>query len=180
MTKTLATLAVSMTAGALLLAWLEPKPSNVLAAPFAYDRDTFKLAARHAVGAASDVQPNGWTAVEVLAVADAGLGRRGTLTATQPPDDFHFLVTAQGDLQPLAPWRRQRATADGQRVIRIGLVGDPRTTRIPDAQRNALRALLLELTELAGPLPVRVGNGRAAPPTHADLRTVLSEQGFLD
>ena len=185
MVKTLATLAVSMTGGAVLLAWMEPQPGDLMAGRDLYGWDAFQAAAHQAVGATGGVQPIEWSAVEVLAVPHAGLGRRGTLAATTPPDDFHFLVTRQGDLQPLMPWQRQQAAGDGRRVIRVGVVGAPGSGGIPVAQRDALRALLLELAGLAGPLPVRVGRtGESlvggAPAAHKCLRALLAEQGFVD
>ena len=163
MVKTLVGLAVSMTGGAVLLAWMEPQADDLAANRDLYGWGAFQVAAHRAVASTGGIQPQGWSAVEVLPVADAGLGRRGTLTATTPPDDFHFLVTEEGDLQPLTPWRYQQAVRDGRRVIRIGVLGAPAGGKIPSAQREALRALLLELTGLAGP-----------------LRALLAKQGFVD
>jgi hypothetical protein len=185
MVKTLATLAVSMTGGALLLAWMEPQPSEVAGNRDLYGWGVHQLAARRAVGAAVDVKPAGWSAVEVLALPEAGPGRHVALAATVPPDNLHFLVSPQGDVQPLAPWRRQQAAGETGRVIRIGVIGAAHAAALPVVQCDALRALLLELSDLAGRMPVRVAGPQqdllaAGPASSQSLHALLVERGFVD
>ena len=91
MVKTLATLAVSMTAGGVLLAWMEPRPAEVVAARDGYGLGPFQVAARQAIGAAHEIEPGRWSAVEVVALAEVSPGSRRTLVATAPPD-FELLA----------------------------------------------------------------------------------------
>jgi hypothetical protein len=185
MVKTLVSLAVSMTAGAMLLSLIEPQPADLAANRNLYGWAVCQLAAQRAVGTGGANPPVGWSAVEVLALTEAAFDRTSTLAATAPPDNLHFLVSPEGGVQALMPWRRQQAVGQAGRVIRIGVRGAARAATLPVVQCRALRALLLELVERAGPLPVRVvgaheGLVGAERPVNQTLRTLLAQQGFAN
>lgn len=128
-------LAASMTAGAMLLSWLE-QGAPVSAAP--PSTSALLASAQHAVADCHDgVRPwSGVVLVGVVAGAD-----RSALTATRPQDDVHFLLHTTGDLVVQSPWRDQRALdADGS--IRIGLVAASPKGVGSTTQLRALHALI--------------------------------------
>lgn len=189
MFKALASLALAMTGGAGLLAWLEPKPHSSLNDPtLAGNPLLSRQRARQAVGSGDDAWDKPWRAIEVVALVHA-VGPIGlALTATVPPDDLHFVIDEDGTVQALPSWTKRGAADGPQRVIRIGVVGSVPDRRLPSTQWLALRALLVELNAHAeatsGALPVKLGTvpdptGRQGPSPGEHLRELLLRDGFL-
>jgi hypothetical protein len=157
MFKALASLAICMIGGALLLAWLEPTPQDYATGQVALtqrpDARLLRSLARRVVRSTEATPGKAWSGVEVVALAEGSSGRAATLTATAPLENLHFLVARNGQFRSLPSWQRQQPTAQRAEVIRIGLAGTSPATRIPAAQWTALRALLLELAEQTGSTP---------------------------
>ncbi len=189
MFKALATLALALTGGASLLAWLEPDPVDVAAASARTANPLiWRHLAREAIQKIDSAAASPWRAVEVVAVTDGGPARGATLSATLPPDDLHFLVAEDGRLQALPAWQHQQAADPSERVIRVGVVGRASEHHVASAQWNTLRALLAELAgqtrQSTGPLPVRLetdaqAGGAQAPPLQQHLHALLLKDGFL-
>ncbi len=145
MAKTLGCLVFAMTAGALVLYWIEPSSAS------GDSRYAIQLLAREvkqAVRHDASPSPNPWRSVVVRAGAGA------MEHAAQP----HFRITSQGELSSTAEWKRQRSS-DGNGVIEV-LVEPSRARdrRLPLQQINTFIALIDELrhTCLSGDAPIEV------------------------
>jgi hypothetical protein len=189
MFKALAFLALAMTCGAGLMAWLEPRSENFADGPaLAGNPLLSRHLARQVVQSSGGRPWRPWRGVEVVALTGTGPTRSGTLTATLPPQNLHFVISENGELQALPAWRHQRTAGVSERLIRVGVLGGPSIRRVSTAQWLALRALLAELgeraTSVSGSLPVRLepvavaGSGDALP-WRQHLRTLLLKDGFL-
>ncbi|MFQ5490876.1 MAG: hypothetical protein ACE5GE_09165, partial [Phycisphaerae bacterium] len=165
--KALATLALSMIGGTLLLAWLEPLPPAADGNTTHQNPLLTRRQAREAVGNRFVESMPPWAGIEVLALHQ-DQPSANLLTARAPRKDLHFLVGLNGQLQPLPAWQRQDLRLnDG--MIRIGLAASGEGKHIPRAQWEALRALLaaLEARIDSGEalLPVRMTPARDARAT---------------
>ena len=190
MFKALGALAVCMTGGALLLAWLEPAPEDYAAGGVALgdraDARLLRSLARRAVRTTSSPPGKPWDGVELVAVTEGASSSAAALAATAPPGDLHFLIARSGRFRSLPSWRRQQAVSQQGRVIRIGLMGAPSSARVSTAQWTALRALLAELADQAGPipgdLPIRLAGAEKkldSSPFVRHLRHLLTREGLL-
>jgi len=190
MFKALGALAVCMTGGALLLAWLEPAPEDYAAGGVALgdraDARLLRSLARRAVRTTSLALGKPWDGVELVAIREGASGSAAALAATAPSNDLHFLIARSGRFRSLPSWRRQQAVSQQGRVIRIGLMGAPSSARVSTAQWTALRALLAELADQAGPipgdLPIRLAGAEKrldSSPFVRHLRHLLTREGLL-
>ncbi len=129
-------LAGSMTAGAALLSWLEPRHGQV---PMNGSAPVFSERARTAI--AKHRQPLcGWNMVQLVTLTDGP--SPATLTAVPPRNDLHFVVTSAGGVTAETAWDQQSYT-DKPGCIYIGVqesCNDGRTM-----QEACLKSLLQEL-----------------------------------
>lgn len=152
-------LAASMTAGAVLLSWLE-QGAPVAAAP--PSSAALAASAQHAVADCyRDLRS--WSGIVLVGMV-AGPDR-SALIATRPQDDVHFLLYSTGDLMVQPSWREQRAV-DAGGTIRVGLVAASPAAVGNRTQVRALRALISTLnaslpTEEGAPLRIVGDAGRA-------------------
>jgi len=128
-------LAVSMTAGAVLLSWLEQGAPVTIAPPTSA---TLAANAQHAV-ADCETHMRPWSGIVLVGVV--GGGDRSSLIATRPQDDVHFLLQTTGDVVVQSPWRDQQALDPG-RCIRVGLVAASPSGVGSRTQLRALQALI--------------------------------------
>lgn len=152
MAKTLGCLVGAMTAGAALLHWIEPST------PPDSTRFAIQLRAqemRDAVRPDTNSPRSTWQGVIIRADAESD----------PTPAAAHFRVTARGDLEPGADWRRQQG--DGPSGFVEVVIDAPRSAggRLASAQANTLLALLTELR-------------RAYVPADTPIR--IDEQSFAD
>jgi hypothetical protein len=137
-------LAVSMTAGAVVLSWLE-QGAPVAAGP---PSTSALLATAHQAVADRAVSPRTWSGIVLVGVV--GGGERSALMAMRPQDDVHFLLPTTGDVVVQSPWRNQRALdADG--CIRVGLIAASPSGAASRTQLRALRALIDTLNSSVWP-----------------------------
>ena len=187
MFKTLASLALAMTGGAGLLAWLEPRADNYPDDPaLAGNPLLSRHLARQVVRSSGFTAERSWRGVEIVTLVGTSPAAGGTLTATLPPDNLHFVVGEDGGLQALPAWLQARSVLASGRMIRVGVVGRQSERRVPTCQWLALRALLAELSEQtqAVSLPVRLepvaqASSGEVLPLRQHLRTLLLKDGFL-
>ncbi|MCP4248550.1 MAG: hypothetical protein GY778_15990 [bacterium] len=192
MVKTLVCLVVCMTTGATLLTWLEPTPGDYANGRVALGTQTdpalLRGLARRVVQTADARPHHRWQAIAVVGPARTTSPATGTLTATRPRDDLHFLISRQGRFQSLPAWQRQRSLGNDTGVILVGLAASDSEQRIPSAQWEALRALLEELRHhtdsLPKPLPVALAAGpdedsSPASPAVRHLRILMTDEGLI-
>ena len=165
--RVLVCLAVSMTSGSVLLAWLEPAPPPMDAA-----MASARLAgqARSAVLACSK-QVALWRSVTLLPQAEPADGM--ALAAVAAADVVHFTIARNGAVHAGAAWLTQSRLADTGE-IRIGLNGAMAQTNsaIPQAQCVALQALLGALNDVAIKQPERLLDRRGQT---ASVQSLLSD-----
>jgi hypothetical protein len=128
-------LAVAMTAGAVLLSWLE---RGAPVAPMPRSTSALLAEAQSAVGQPADsLRP--WSGIVLVGVS-AGAAP-SALAATRPQEDVHFVLATNGDVLAQASWRDQRML-DSDGCIRIGLVAASVSGAGSQTQLRALRALI--------------------------------------
>ncbi len=187
MFKTLASLALAMTVGAGLLAWLEPRPANYAGdAALAGNPLLTRHLARQVVRSSGLSDSRIWRGVEIVTLAGTRQTAGGTLTASVPPENLHFVVGEDGGLRALPAWLQERDSASSTKMIRVGVVARRSDRRVPTSQWLTLRALLAELGEQtqAASLPVRLEpqadvDSGDAPPLRQHLHTLLVKDGLL-
>ena|GEM_PF-7103711 len=146
MFKTLAILAVSMTATTVLLTHLEPAVLRALPYPLP---EQIRDCVRDALASADPIVLRSWTGVEITMEREVARYRPDTLTAVAGTGDYHFRITETGAVWPSAVWRDQRS-ASGGGAVRIVLADRATGPPIPPLQWASLRVLLAELRGLLG------------------------------
>lgn len=137
MFKTLAILAVSMTATTVLLTQLEPASSRA-------NPHHIQQFVRSAVAGATPIVPDSWAGVEIVLGREVTAYHADALAAVPDAGDYHFRIDGNGDVKSSPTWRQQRpASVDG--AIRIALADQRGCTTIAPVQWEALRMLLVEL-----------------------------------
>ena len=192
MVKTLACLVVCMSAVATLLTWLEPTPGDYANGRVVLgtrpDAAWLRGQARQVVQTAVARPGHHWQGIAVVGPAPTAFPATGTLTATRPREDLHFLISRQGRFQSLPAWQRQRSLGSDLGVILVGLAAGNSDRHIPSAQWEALRALLTELRHrtdaLPNPLPIALAagsheSGQPASPAVQHLRTLMTDEGLI-
>jgi len=157
MFRVLVCLAVSMTAGSVLLAWLEPAPR--VPAHVATTEECQESARLAVASCPAPSIRHDWDAV-LLSPIESGTDRL-TLAAVRYQSPVHFVVGRSGEIAADPSWRDQVSTS-GVREIRIGLRGSANAEVVSSAQRAAVLALLDALnrvvprSESGGGLPVHL------------------------
>ena len=147
MFKTLAILAVSMTATTVLLTRLEPAASRVLSHRLP---EQIRGRVRDAVASADPIAHRSWTSIEIAMEREVAWYHPDTLAAVAGGGDYHFRIIETGAVWPSPAWRDQRS-ASGGGAVRIVLADRATDAPIPPLQWAALRMLLAELRGLLGP-----------------------------
>ncbi len=147
MLKTLAALAVAMTATAALLGKIDPKP--IVPSP-AIDADALARIARALVSDDAPIDYQYWQDVEV-AFRVVPFPQGLLLAATSSPGDAHFLVDNKGRPFQGDAWRRQRTMPGRQGTIRIVVAIDDPSSDMSAAQQRSVEALLTALTDILRP-----------------------------
>lgn len=126
-----------MTAGSVLLAWLEPAPRGVA---HVATTEECQESARLAVASCPVASiRRDWDAV-LLTPIESGTDRL-TLAAVRYQSPVHFVVGQCGEIAADPSWREQVSTS-GFPEIRIGLRGSANADMVSPAQREAVLALL--------------------------------------
>lgn len=147
MLKTLAALAIAMTATAALLGKIDPTP---VIPSSALDADALTQFARALVSDDASVDYQYWQDVEIAFRSDpspAGL----LLAAKSTHRDAHFVVDDSGRSFQSDAWRRQRNMPGREGTIRIVVAIDDSAYAMSAAQQRSVDALVTALTDILHP-----------------------------
>jgi len=154
----LACLAVSMTAGTLLLSWMEPTPNQ---ATTHRTLEQYLKQARAAISSSRELSPI-WKGITIVSLSEPV--QSAALTAVAPQHNVHFIVDSAGNVVAYHSWRRQ-APVDLAHRIHIGLRTSSATGPPPQAQLISLKTLLEEINRAVVPhassarLPIALDDG---------------------
>ncbi|MFH0980260.1 MAG: hypothetical protein V2A79_01810 [Planctomycetota bacterium] len=147
MFKTLALLAVSMTATTVLLGHLEPSASS---AGFYPSPEHIKQMVRSAVDGTERIVPDTWSGVEIVLEQEVGAYGRDRLAALSDSGSYHFWVGHHGEVWVARAWSEPRPGSAGG-TIRVALASSGDGSATSPRQWAALRALLHELGGVVRP-----------------------------
>lgn len=152
MFKTLAALAVAMTATTALLGWVDP---SVPLPDFVATVEDVLPVARDLVADGLGLRSAGWRTIEVASIGENAPADR-MLAAAPHRRDHHFAVDRRGRVSNTRAWREQAQLIDTPNTIRIRLMLVNDGAEPTPAQLSALRALVLALDEAVGSTDIRL------------------------
>lgn len=171
-------LAVAMTAGAVLLSWMEP-PGAPAAIP---DPEFTNEQAFDAVRLEPGVGMAAWNRIEIESF---GTPTGAAHLAARPGNRFHFTVSETGVVHTGPAWRTQQYDRDDAGAIVIGIEACMAEETMPIGSWIGLRTLLIALTDQATREGLSLGVRIRAPASGLSqacagtLRARLLYDGFL-
>ncbi|MGD2108214.1 MAG: hypothetical protein PVI86_02360 [Phycisphaerae bacterium] len=140
MLKTLASLAVAMTATSVLLGWMDPSPPLPDDAPSAAELAEL---GESLVAEGIALRAGRWDTIEIVAGDAADVG--GAYLAAPSRNDTHFLVGYSGRPSRTPQWVRQESAASDARTIRIEVARPKHGSGMSRVQWHAVRGLVASL-----------------------------------
>ena len=147
MFKTLAILAVSMTATTVLLINLEPVASRAIPHP---NPEQLRQVVHFAVAGMGPIRSDSWRGVEIVLEREVAVYRSDALAAVRAIGEHHFRIGNAGEVSSSPAWREQKP-ASSSGAVRIVLAEPVPGAPVSPLQYTALRMLLEELKGVFGP-----------------------------